>query len=166
MNKNECLWCALGKEIRKCEDQFWHFWLTQLIKRVEDVVRTPGPLFRYTTTTIKKMFANTTTSAAAFVQHVVDHGRCVSFWCCCGLLFFESSCLEFEPRAVLFVGLLKRHRFCMWSKKEENTHTRTTLSPSRKKGHADRIDERKRLLLRSSILLFRAALFFDATLNA
>ena len=31
--KNECLSCALGKEIRKCEDQFRHFW-TQLIKRV------------------------------------------------------------------------------------------------------------------------------------
>ena len=112
--------------------------LTQL-KRVEDVVRTPGPLFRYTTTTTKKMFANTTTSAAA-VQHVVDHGRCVSFWCCCGLLFFLSRVSNLNPALCFSLD------YCGTDfdrKKKRNTHTRTTtLSPSRKKGPADRIDER------------------------
>ena len=106
---------------------------------VEDVVvRTPGPLFRYTTTT-QKMFANTTSSAAAAVQRVVDHGRCVSFWWCRGLLFFLSRVSNLNPALCFSLD------YCGTDfdrKKKRNTHTRTTtLSPSRKKGPADRIDD-------------------------
>ena len=100
--------------------------MTQLIKRVEDVVRTPGPLFRYTTT-IKKMFANTTSSAAMAVQHVVvDHGRCVSFWwCCCGLLFFLSLCVSNLNPALCFS--LDCGTDFDRKKKRTHTHARRSL---------------------------------------